>query len=139
MSTKTYILVYEGSPLDYAEYRHTALHFVFPRGLTTTMHVVGTQGLFQFEEDIDQDPCEGGNLVKTITVGPLTGSISAAALKKAVSATPVKNGRNDLEWNCQNWVGDALAGLVEIGYLSEVQRTGAIDQMLDACLEAKDE
>ncbi|KAA8642316.1 hypothetical protein EYZ11_002902 [Aspergillus tanneri] len=139
MSTKVYILVYEGSPLDYAEYRHTALHFMFPRGLTTTLHVVGTQGLFQFEEDIDQDPHEGGKLVHTIAVGELISSINAAALKKVVSATPIKNGRDDLEWNCQNWVGDALAGLVERGYLSEPQRATAIDKMLDACLEAKDE
>lgn len=30
MPTKIYILIYIGSPLDYAKYRHTALFLEFP-------------------------------------------------------------------------------------------------------------
>ncbi|KAL4891695.1 hypothetical protein BDV59DRAFT_62330 [Aspergillus ambiguus] len=139
--TKAYILVYEGTPLDFSEYRHTALHFVYAASTapsTTTMHVVGTQGLFEFQEDVDQDPHDGGDLARMIPVGDIPGSVSAAAIKKTVSATPVKNGRADLDWNCQNWVGDALAQMVESGFFTDAQRALAIDLMLDVCLEAKD-
>ncbi|KAF9883811.1 hypothetical protein FE257_002800, partial [Aspergillus nanangensis] len=144
-TTKAYILVYEGSPLDLSEYRHTALHFEYssrpqsnpPNPNTSTMHVVGTQGLFEFQEDIDQDPSDDGDvLARMIPVGDIPGAVSAVAIKKAVAATPVKNGRMDLEWNCQNWVGDALAQMVENGFIGEDQRGEAIDAMLDVCLEA---
>ncbi|PKY04403.1 hypothetical protein P168DRAFT_269291 [Aspergillus campestris IBT 28561] len=139
MTTKAYILVYEGTPLDYTEYRHTALHFVFAQGSSRTMHVVGTQGLFEFEEGVDQDPSEGGELVRMIPVADIPRSVAGPAIKKAVSATPVKNGRADLEWNCQNWVGDALAQMVEGGFVTAAERAAAIDSMVDACLEAKDD
>lgn len=32
MPTKVEIAVYRGDPLDYTEYRHTAIHLVFPNG-----------------------------------------------------------------------------------------------------------
>ncbi|KAB8073649.1 hypothetical protein BDV29DRAFT_175139 [Aspergillus leporis] len=138
MSTKTSILIYIGSPLDYSEYRHTALHFEFPPGNTSTMHVVGTQGLFVFQEDVNQDPHDGGDLAKTVPVGDIEPSVSAEAIRRAVSATVIKNGRQDLDWNCQNWVGDALANLVSRGLLSREVRERAVDGMVEACLEAGD-
>ncbi|KAB8233704.1 hypothetical protein ETB97_006513 [Aspergillus alliaceus] len=137
--TKSTILIYTGSPLDYPEYRHTALHFTFPSGTTSTMHVVGTQGLFIFQEDVDLDPHDGGELAKAVPVAEIDGSVSAATIRRAVSATPVKNGRQDLDWNCQNWVGDALMMLVERGVLSAGDRDLAVDGMVEGCLEAGDQ
>ncbi|KAE8379124.1 hypothetical protein BDV26DRAFT_291578 [Aspergillus bertholletiae] len=140
MATKVTILIYTGSPLDYAEYRHTALHFQFARGTTSTMHVVGTQGLFVFQEDVDVEPEEGGSeLALTVAVGEIDGAVSAETIRRAVSATLVRNGREDLDWNCQNWVGDALTMLVERGVLSAAVRETAVDAMVEGCLEAKDQ
>ncbi|KAE8323027.1 hypothetical protein BDV39DRAFT_218112 [Aspergillus sergii] len=140
MSTKTTILIYTGSPLDYPEYRHTALHFTFATGTTSTMHVVGTQGLFIFQEDVDLDPHDfGSELAKTVPVGEINGDVSAETIRRAVAATPVRNGREDLDWNCQNWVGDALRMLVERGVLSAEVRERAVDGMVEGCLEARDQ
>ncbi|KAE8351173.1 hypothetical protein BDV28DRAFT_158997 [Aspergillus coremiiformis] len=140
MSTKSSILIYTGSPLDYPEYRHTALHFAYATGTTSTMHVVGTQGFFIFQEDVDLDPYDtGAELAKTVSVAEIDGSVSAGTIRRAVSATPVKNGREDLDWNCQNWVGDALMMLVDRGVLSAEVRDKAVDGMVDGCLEARDQ
>lgn len=51
--------------------------------------------------------------------------------------TPVRNGRDDLDWNCQNWVGEALTELVEIGCVTEKERSAAIDEMVDVILDAE--
>ncbi|KAB8261994.1 hypothetical protein BDV32DRAFT_147989 [Aspergillus pseudonomiae] len=140
MTTKSSILIYTGSPLDYPEYRHTALHFSFATGSTSTMHVVGTQGLFIFQEDVDADPHDfGSELAKTVSVGDIDGDVSPETIRRAVSATPVRNGRQDLDWNCQNWVGDALMMLVERGVLTVGTRERAVDAMVDGCLEARDQ
>lgn len=55
----------------------------------------------------------------------------------AVLSTPIRNG--DADWNCQNWVGDALGRLVRKGFISGVQKEEGIDAMVDAVLEGADE
>lgn len=44
-----------------------------------------------------------------------------------------------MDWNSQNWVGDALGRLVTAGYLDTKDRDRALDEMVDVVLEAKDE
>lgn len=66
-------------------------------------------------------------------------SARAASIKAVIYATPIRNGRSDLDWNCQNWVGEALARLVDSGYVSAAQRDQALDKMIDVCMEAGDE
>ncbi|KAK2797041.1 hypothetical protein FQN50_009344 [Emmonsiellopsis sp. PD_5] len=139
MPTDISILVYIGSPLDYVKYRHTAVFLRSTDGTKILMHVKGTSGLFEFEDRYDYNPDQSDALAKTVPVAELPDSISVASIKSAISSTVVRNGRDDMDWNCQNWVGDALTRLVDNGYLSATQRIAAVDQMASACSEAKDE
>ncbi|KAJ5796422.1 uncharacterized protein N7518_004962 [Penicillium psychrosexuale] len=137
MSIKVFILVYSGDPLDYTKFRHTALHFEFPNGSTCAMHIVGSPGIFRFQPKDDYNPEQSRQLVCRIPVAHLQDWITEDTVRGLITRTPVKNG--EMDWNCQNWVGDALARMVSSGYLTAAQRASAIDLMTDACLEAQDE
>jgi hypothetical protein len=139
MPTKVSILVFVGEPLDYTKYRHTALFFEFPNGSTCVMHVEGAPGIFEFKPLDNYKPEQSRKIANRFLVAELQDSISEVSIRGVVSRTPVKNSPADADWNCQNWVADALTRMVNNGYLSASQRASAIDQMTDACLEAKDE
>ncbi|KAJ5819860.1 hypothetical protein N7474_005451 [Penicillium riverlandense] len=144
------ILVYVASPLDFARYRHTALYFQFPAEETapepdlksSLMEIVGSHGFFTFSERINWDiPVHSTELARIITLTLLPQKATIAEIPKlraTVASTPIlANGERD--WNCQNWVGDALARLVAAGYLDSAERNRGLDGMVDAVLEAKDE
>ncbi|OQE17624.1 hypothetical protein PENSTE_c020G09916 [Penicillium steckii] len=139
MSIKVSILVFKGDPLDYTKYRHTALFFEFPNGSTCTMHVEGAAGFFEFKTIDNYNPERSRSLTNKLIVAVLQDHISEEAIRGVVSRTPVKNTRQDMDWNCQNWVGDALARMVNSGHLNAAQKASAIDRMTDACLDAVDE
>ncbi|RDW84038.1 uncharacterized protein DSM5745_04364 [Aspergillus mulundensis] len=141
MPQKLFILVYKGDPLDYSEYRHTALYFQFASSNRSIMHVIGCPGLFRFSHahGSDIDPASVGILAKVIPVTEIASDIGEESIRQTVERTPICNGRDDLDWNCQNWVGDALARLVDRGWLDAETREDGIDKMADACLEAKDD
>ncbi|EER39184.1 conserved hypothetical protein [Histoplasma capsulatum H143] len=139
MPTKIFILVFKGDPVDLKKFRHTALYLEFAAGTHSMMHVTGTQGMFVFEAKTDYNPVLSRSLVKMIPAAEVPDSISEASIKSTVSATPAKNSREDLDWNCQLWVGDALTRLTDRDYVSKEQRDAAIDAMVDACMEAEDE
>ncbi|KAL4868978.1 hypothetical protein BDV12DRAFT_196778 [Aspergillus spectabilis] len=139
MTQKLFILIYKGEPLDYAEYRHTALYFHFASSTRTILHIIGCPGLFRFVKSSNIDPATVGDLAKVIPVAEIPTSIGEEAICQTVERTPIRNGRDDLDWNCQNWVGDALRRLVERGWIENETRGAAIDKMADTCLEAGDE
>lgn len=62
------------------------------------------------------------------------------ALRLIISDTPIPvESEQESDWNSQNWVGDALERLVVAGYLDPKARDRALDEMVDAVLEASDE
>ncbi|CAI7610763.1 unnamed protein product [Penicillium pancosmium] len=108
------IAVFRGDPLDWAIYRHTALH-------------PGT-------------PADTGLKIEAlITVSNPSDEITKNMIEKACVQTPVRNDPHHQDWNCHNWVGEALTELVAIGCLTEEQRSQGITRMVDACLEAEEE
>lgn len=139
MPQKLFILIYKGDPLDYSEYRHTALYFHFASTSRSIMHVVGCPGLFRFSHNMNTDPFSLGPLARVVPVTEIPSSIGEEFICEAVELTPIRNGREDLDWNSQNWVGHALARMVDRGWMSGEQRGTALDKMADACLEAGDE
>ncbi|KAJ9200414.1 hypothetical protein DTO166G4_8630 [Paecilomyces variotii] len=139
MSTKIFITVEKGDPLDYMEYRHTALHLIFPDATQSVMHVVGTHGMFNFQERENYDPSTSPLYVKSTPVADIPEAIGPALIKLIILMTPVKNKPEDMPWNCQNWVADALSRLMTYGYLTEAERERGIDEMVTACFEAEDE
>ncbi|KAL1855072.1 hypothetical protein Plec18167_004475 [Paecilomyces lecythidis] len=139
MATKIFITIERGDPLDYMEYRHTALHLIFPDATQSIMHVLGTDGMFNFQERENYDPSTSPLYVKSARVADIPDIISPALIKLIILMTPVKNQLEDMPWNCQNWVGDALSRLVAYNYVTEADRERAIDEMVTACFEAEDE
>ncbi|KAJ0415048.1 hypothetical protein BJY00DRAFT_269486 [Aspergillus carlsbadensis] len=139
MTQKMFILIYKGEPLDYTEYRHTALYFHFASSTRAILHIIGCPGLFRYTHNVNVDPSSLGDLVKVVPVTEIPTSIGEDSICETVSRTPIRNGRMDLDWNCQNWVGDALKRLVDRGWITGDQRGMAIDRMADACLEAGDD
>lgn len=139
MSTKIYITVERGEPLDYIEYRHTALHLIFPDGTECLMHVLGAHGIFNFYNHQNCGPSTRPLYEKSIHVVDIPDSTSPLSIRSVISTTPVKNSPEDRPWNCQNWVADALSRLVLYGYITKSERENAIDEMVTVCLEAKDE
>lgn len=139
MPTQISIAIYRGNPIDYAMYRHTALHFIFPDGQQSAMHVVGAPGMFDFEEAEGIDPTKITGLVGLVAVSSAPNGIQRSMIRNACLRTPVRNDREHRDWNCQNWVGEALTELVETGCLTEGERSVALDRMMDVCLEATDE
>ena len=87
----------------------------------------------------DYRPEESRKLTHKLPVAEIQDSISELSIRDVVSKTPINNDPEEADWNCQNWVGDALARMVNNGYFNAFQRASAIDQMTDACLEAEDE
>lgn len=167
MPTTLSIIIYVASPLDIARYRHTALYLQSeastpepesepePRAGTwisnsTLLEIIGGNGFFTFQERPDyvlpSSPppgssadagVEGPQIAKVVFVAEIPGHVSPTAIRGAVMTTPINNG--PLDWNCQNWVGDALGRLVRRGFLQRQEREVGIDRMVEVCLDAADE
>ena len=118
------------------KYRHTALFFMFADGSTTALHLNGSPGDFTFEPMDGYRPDNSIRLVRRIDVGEVRDFVSPELIRGVVTRTPISK---DMDWNCQNWVGDALARMVKNQYLTESERHTAIDTMVTVILEAKDE
>ncbi|KAJ5293754.1 hypothetical protein PENANT_c002G09753 [Penicillium antarcticum] len=139
MPTQLSILVYKGIPVDFPKYRHTALHALYNKdtGDNEWLHVVGAHPFFKFQKD-PQNPISEEPIV-WIPVCTVPESVTRAMIHAACSRTAVRNEPSNWDWNCQNWVGEALAGLVDVEAVSEEQRGLAIGVMADVILEAEDE
>lgn len=131
------LLVFHGSPLDFIKYRHAVLLLTYPENQQSMFHIIGPPGEFKFVEVTGANPTQSAKLERNIPVANVSASISREMIRDACARVKV---RNDVPgWNCQNWVGEALTELVKIGCCTEMQRSVAVDGMVDACLEARDE
>ncbi|CAG7923725.1 unnamed protein product [Penicillium olsonii] len=128
------ILVYKGVPVDFSQYRHTALHTSWHE-TEDWFHVVGAHPFFQFQKD-PQNPISESPIAR-IPVCAIPESVSKATFYLACMGTPVRNGSGDRDWNCQNWVGEALTELVKIGCVTEQDRVMAIGKMVEVILDAE--
>ncbi|KAJ5130467.1 uncharacterized protein N7515_006506 [Penicillium bovifimosum] len=135
MTTQISILVYKGVPVDFTKYRHTALHAQYPTGESDWLHVVGAHPFFKFQKDSQNPSSEPP--IASIPVSTAPESVSKFVIHMACASTPVRNRNRDRDWNCQNWVGEALAELVKVGCLTEEERRLAIGEMVEIILEAE--
>lgn len=60
-------------------------------------------------------------------------------IRPTIAKTYIPNGDAEVDWNSQNWVGDALERLVVANLLDEKDKERAVDEMVDAAMEAEDE
>ncbi|KAJ5668242.1 uncharacterized protein N7477_006812 [Penicillium maclennaniae] len=157
MPTHLSILVSGASPLDYARYRHASLYFEFENEeslKSALMEVVGSPGFLSFSERVnielpvsstvrgalcemlEKQLMDFGDIARVVRVCSLSDTVAVSSIRRTVAETPIMN---DADWNSQNWVGDALARLVEAGYLDEEAERKGLDEMVDAVMEASDE
>ncbi|KAK4871393.1 hypothetical protein LT330_000630 [Penicillium expansum] len=135
MPTKISLLVYKGVPVDFSKYRHTALHALYSDGQYDWLHAVGAHPLFKFQKDPENPMSEPP--IAWIPVCTAPDSATKAKIIFACACTSVRNSNSDRDWNCQNWVGDALTELVKIGCLTKEERAEAIGKMVETILEAE--
>ncbi|KAJ5988928.1 hypothetical protein N7481_004138 [Penicillium waksmanii] len=128
-----------GTPLDWAIYRHTALHVGYIDGEDQILHVAGAHPFFEYSPQSCIPADTGLKIEALITVANPSDEITKSMIEKACAQTPVRNDPHHQDWNCHNWVGEALTELVDIGFLTEEQRSQGITRMVDACLEAEEE
>lgn len=133
MPTNLSILVYVGDPVDLPEYRHAALFLEFSNGSTCVLHIKGAPGILEFHMKENYNPEQSQYLGKKIPVAEIPESIDELSIRGVISRTPVKL---DRDWNCQNWVEDALIRMADNGYIDISQQQSAFYSMFDTCLEA---
>jgi hypothetical protein len=135
MPTQISLLVYKGVPVDFSKYRHTALHALYSDGQHDWLHAVGAHPFFKFQKDSENPMSEPP--LAWIPVCTVPDSVPKAKIIFACACTSVRNGNSDRDWNCQNWVGEALTELGKIGCLTKEERGAAIGKMVETILEAE--
>ncbi|KAJ5539787.1 hypothetical protein N7513_008119 [Penicillium frequentans] len=139
MATTISVVVFRGDPVDWAMYRHTALHVQYADGEDMILHVTGAHPFFEYTPMNNHLKDLNLTIVASILVSTPPDWITKSMIHNACAATPVRNDPRHTDWNCQNWVGEALTRLVAIGCVTETERLDAVSRMVDACLEAGDE
>ncbi|KAK2606303.1 hypothetical protein QQS21_003351 [Conoideocrella luteorostrata] len=119
---KIYISIHRRDPVDFSKYRNTAIYCV-PEDDSASYfyHFTGVTRGFNFEKRKNFDPTSSYTFAK----------------KVKMDSVPVLN--EDREFNCQQWVELALNTLRHAGYLKKEQYNDALDEMLEAIMEAEDE
>ncbi|KAJ5768317.1 hypothetical protein N7533_000900 [Penicillium manginii] len=110
-----------------------------PEIKSSIMEITGSPGFFCFAESVNTDIPTSSNLARVIRVSSIQNA-PPPALRLITSETPIPiDIPEEMDWNSQNWVGDALGRLVRAGYLGAGDRDRALDEMVDVVLEARDE
>ncbi|KAJ5092832.1 hypothetical protein N7456_008693 [Penicillium angulare] len=139
MSTTITVAVFRGDPLDWAMYRHTAIHVQYADGEDNILHVTGAHPFFEYTLQNDHPAQVNLKLEALIPVSSPSNAFTKAMIQSTCAITAVRNDLEHQDWNCQNWVGEALANLAAIGCITRQERSDALDKMVDVCLEAEDE
>ncbi|KAJ6096237.1 hypothetical protein N7486_006983 [Penicillium sp. IBT 16267x] len=119
MATTISVVVFRGDPIDWAMYRHTALHVQYADGEDTILHVTGAHPFFEYTPMNSHPKDLNLIMVASILVSTLSDSITKSMIQTACAATSARNDPRHVYWNCQNWVGEALTRLVAIGCVTE--------------------
>ena len=77
-------------------------------------------------------------MARTIPIATLAPS-TPSTVRKILSSIPILEKKGDEDWNSQNWVWDALEGLVEAGCLDARAKDRGLEEMVDVVMEAGDE
>ncbi|KXS93527.1 hypothetical protein AC579_3009 [Pseudocercospora musae] len=124
------IVVWKGDPVDFPQYRHTALCFRFPDSLTPiTIHVIGPPGEYVYELRGSDDPAFNHGIAGIVNVGMLSKSTTDSHLDRILRAVPV--GNSNPEFNCQIWVEKALKSLENLHLLTDEAYLRGVDGMVD--------
>ncbi|KAK6353564.1 hypothetical protein TWF696_005526 [Orbilia brochopaga] len=138
MSSVTILIaVFKGDPLDYISCRHTGIVLEYD-GQQRILHITGARGFFTFQEELRAVKVENSRRLAA------DGIVNVARIpardidlfRTIVANTHINN--EEERWNCQNFVGDALARAVKAHLISNKQFLDAIDNMATVLAEATD-
>ncbi|KAK4497721.1 hypothetical protein PRZ48_010374 [Zasmidium cellare] len=114
--------------------RHVALHFTYDDGSPHTIyHITGSAYNWKFERRPNYDPTTSDKDVRTYTVGRLEQPTSDAEIEKMLEEVKIDN--DNVEKNCQHWVGDALMQLGKCDMLNEDRLDDALDGLADLVVD----
>ncbi|EMF16093.1 uncharacterized protein SEPMUDRAFT_106257 [Sphaerulina musiva SO2202] len=132
------IVVYEGFPLKYPEYRHTVLWLQSAsQSPSLIAHIVGNPQKFKFQcRPTSKEPQDSLLYRKLIELGPPEVAATSEEIVAILQHVPIDN--SDPKFNCQIWVELALGELKNEGILSEESHRQGLDRMWSAIADAKD-
>lgn len=108
---KVSAVVFEGlENFDFQKLRHTGLWFEPVGGGTTVFYnVISGQGAYVFEKRENYQPLKAKRYADHAEVGTTRKTITYSDLEDKMRSVPCRN--KDEEFNCQNWVDDAVKKL----------------------------
>lgn len=120
---------------DYQKLRHTALWFEPVGGGTTVFcNATGEQGAFAFEKRENYNPLNAAKYAGRVKVGTMRKAMTYLDLERKMRSVPCRN--EDEEFNCQNWVDDAVKKLSQDGYLTNEEYEVSMSEMIDITMKA---
>lgn len=134
-STAVSIAVFIGKP-DIPSRRHAVIHIIYPDGTQDVVHAQGGPGYFRYSREIGYDPRFSLNLAAYHPVTTVSETVRKDSILDPCARTPISR---EMDWNCHNWIGEALSELVKDGLVTPEERSNALDKMIKTVLEAVDE
>ncbi|OQO13752.1 hypothetical protein B0A48_01982 [Cryoendolithus antarcticus] len=93
------IILHKGTPLDYPQYRHTALWLQSSDGSPARLaEIAGAHGFFEYEHADHADPSLNQDCVRLIDVGDLSRLSTRVSIVQALSRVLVDH--DDREYDC---------------------------------------
>ncbi|KAJ9137731.1 hypothetical protein NKR23_g8982 [Pleurostoma richardsiae] len=127
------IFIFRGKPLDAYPYRHTGLFIEHPDQDRRFIHLIGFAGGFVRDESRGRTPRCSDLFAGSVPIATIPAS-RLSDLRSAIWTTAVNNAEHD--WNCHNWVGDALQSCTKAGLISMSEADAALDGMAEILLQA---
>lgn len=142
MATYLTILVFAGAPAGDPKSAHASLYLEDAgSGKNGGSHfqLTGRHPLFRLERRDAYNPNSVANLCGKVPVGQVPSTVTKSEIRAAFVETQIKNGMEDADWNCRNWVGDVLQRMIVHKWVTKDERDKALDKMIDSCLDIEDE
>ncbi|KAL2392913.1 hypothetical protein ABEF95_001855 [Exophiala dermatitidis] len=126
------IMIFRGTP-DTPSRRHTALFIEMSDGSNLMVHIVGEAPHFRKDMRENTRPDQSVRFLKEIFVANITGK-TMAQIGAVAFGTQIRSGG---DWNCQNWVSDALRAICAKNWITEHARSAADAAMMDTVNTAR--
>ncbi|PGH23623.1 hypothetical protein AJ80_02229 [Polytolypa hystricis UAMH7299] len=121
---------------DFKTTRHCALFFrPEVNKIGEILHASGSPQNYVLQRITGYKAESSHRLVGSVRV--LESSQTPDTLRAIAEQVPVNN--NESGWNCQNWVGDALARFVQKNLITAAERSTILDEMIDIVLQSEDD
>lgn len=98
---------------------------------------ISSSKAYSFNVRVNYNPMDSLRMARLIHIGNLQTAITPSELDQEMRSVGMRN--DDIEFNCQNWVMDALKKLAEDGWLTNAQLAEGANEMIETILDAEDD